>query len=212
MFTGLIERVGTIKSATRGSGGMRLAISFGKDPFEIAAGDSVAVDGVCLTAVSLDPIGFSVDVSAESLERSTLKDVRAGGRVNLERALRLGDRMGGHIVTGHVDASGRIAEVVPQGSFTRISIQALPEIMALTVEKGSIAVDGISLTVNAVMKDRFSITIIPETLERTTLGGKRPGQSVNLETDILGKYVARLLGRDPSGGDILEKLGRAGFL
>lgn len=214
MFTGLIERVGKIKGRkSRGSGAV-FEIDAGPAPFEVGAGDSVAVEGVCLTAVEVEGSIFKVDVSSESLSRSTLGAARQGGRVNLERALRLGDRLGGHMVTGHVDAMGKIVEVRPEGDFTRVVISAPAEVMALTVEKGSMAVDGISLTVNGVSKDRFWVMIIPETLARTTLSSRKAGDQVNLETDLLGKYVARLLGKSAgvSDKDLLARLGEEGFL
>ncbi len=214
MFTGLIERIGTVRKCVRSVAGLRLEISAVGEDFDISPGDSVAVDGLCLTASSVDKDGFSTDVSAESLARSTLQQVRTGTRVNLERALRLGDRLGGHMVTGHIDAVGKITEARPDGGFARITVAAPPEALSLTVEKGSIAMDGISLTVNGVMADRFWMTVIPETLARTTLGNKMPGDPVNLETDLLGKYVARLLGsasgRTTDEG-LWEKLKQEGF-
>jgi riboflavin synthase len=216
MFTGLIERIGVVKSAVNSVRGLRLEISVGEGSFEIGEGDSVAVDGVCLTATSLKPQAFVVDVSAESVLRTTLKTVKTGDRVNLERALRLGDRLGGHLVSGHVDAVGKIAETRPQGAFARIAVTAPPEIINLTVEKGSIALDGISLTVNKLDRDRFHLTVIPETLARTTLCTKRPGDLVNLETDLIGKYVARLLHHKPpsatTDSDLMRKLAEEGFL
>jgi len=214
MFTGLIERIGVIKSCVRSVRGLHLEIAFGDEDFELSPGDSVAVDGLCLTASSVDEEGFAVEVSGESLSRSTLQYVRTGRRVNLERALRLGDRLGGHLVTGHIDAVGRIAEARPEGGFARITVTAPPEVLALTVEKGSMAMDGISLTVNGIMADRFWMMVIPETLSRTTLGNKMPGDLVNLETDLLGKYVARLLGARSQGNTedgLLEKLKQEGF-
>ncbi|MFO8057327.1 MAG: riboflavin synthase [bacterium] len=215
MFTGLIERIGVVNKCVRSVAGLRLEIASGEDGFDLAAGDSVAVDGLCLTASSVSEESFVVDVSRESLARSTLQEVRNGRRVNLERSLRLGDRLGGHMVTGHIDGTGRIAEARPEGGFARLTIAAPPEVLALMVEKGSIAVDGISLTVNGLMADRFWMTVIPETLARTTLGNKTPGDLVNLETDLLGKYVARLLGfrtQTPAPQEgLLEKLKQEGF-
>lgn len=215
MFTGLIERIGVIEKRVQRGDGAVITIGLGAGDFELKTGDSVAVEGVCLTVTALERGGFTVDVSKESLERSTLKAARTGTRVNLERAMRLGDRLGGHLVTGHVDAVGKIAEVRPEGEFTRLTVAAPAEVMALVVEKGSIALDGISLTVNGLSSDRFLITVIPETLSRTTLGSKRPGDPVNLETDLLGKYVARLLGKKIPGTDeseLLTKLSEGGFV
>lgn len=215
MFTGLIERIGEIKNKTPKGDGIRFEIIAGSGPYELSPGDSVAVDGLCLTATSVINNGFTVDVSRESMARSTLQSIKAGARVNLERALRLGDRLGGHLVSGHIDAVGRIVECRPSREFSRITIAAPPEIMALVVEKGSIAVDGISLTVNGLKADRFWLMIIPETIARTTLGAKKPGQEVNLETDLIGKYVARLLGKTKETADddsLMKKLREEGFL
>lgn len=214
MFTGLIERIGVIKAGTPMGSTLKLEIAVEGEPFEVSAGDSVAVDGLCLTATSVSGRGFSVDVSRESLDRSTLQSARIGGRVNIERALRLGDRLGGHLVSGHIDAVGRISDCRPETGFARISISAPREVMDLVVEKGSIAVDGISLTVNGVGKDRFWMMIIPETMARTTLGWKKTGDEVNLETDIIGKYVARLLGKAKGGSDdaLMKKLMEEGFI
>ena len=215
MFTGLIERVGVVRSRIpRGSANL-LEVECGPGPYPLATGDSVAVDGLCLTVTAVAADAFTVDVSSESLLRSTLCNARAGARVNLERALRLGDRLGGHLVSGHIDAVGRILETRPESGFARVSVAAPPEVMALVVVKGSIALDGISLTVNGVLADSFWMTIIPETLARTTLGGKRPGDMVNLETDIVGKYVARLLGPRLAAArdqNLLKKLTDEGFI
>lgn len=214
MFTGLIERMGVIKGLTRKGSGAKLEISSAPGPYEVASGDSVAVDGLCLTAVAVSKDGFTVDVSGESLDRSTLKSARAGTRVNLERALRLGDRLGGHLVSGHIDATGRISERRAEGGFTRLVVSAPAQVMAQIIEKGSIAVDGVSLTVNAFKDDRFEMMIIPETLDRTTLGFKKTGDEVNLESDLIGKYVARLLGKKPAAGDeaLMKKLMEHGFI
>jgi riboflavin synthase len=180
----------------------------------VAAGDSVAVEGVCLTVTRTVAEGFAVDVSRESLERSTLASLAPGARVNLERALRVGDRLGGHLVTGHIDAVGVIVEARSEAGFVHLAITAPPALMPFIVEKGSIAVDGVSLTVNAVGADRFSLMLIPATISRTTLAEKGPGRSVNLECDIIGKYVARLLGsrgKEAESG-LLSKLREEGFL
>ena len=212
MFTGLIERIGEIKASSPKGSGVVLEVGTGPEPFPVAAGESVAVDGVCLTVVSVVPAGFTVEASAESLSRSTLNSLSPRGRVNLERALKLGDRLGGHLVTGHVDGVGRIVEARPEGGFKKITISAGPEIMALVVEKGSIAVDGISLTVNGVGRDRFWLTLIPETLTRAALAPKKPGDAVNLETDLLGKYVAKLLGKSAPDSGLMKKLEEEGFI
>jgi riboflavin synthase len=213
MFTGLIETVGVVRRKAPRGAGMELTLAAEGPRYELKEGDSVAVSGVCLTATAVDAAGFSVDVSAESLARSTLGAIAVGRRVNLERALRLGDRMGGHLVTGHIDAVGRVAELRRETGFMRLAVAAPPEVMRLTVAKGSIAVDGISLTVNAVAHDRFELMLIPETISRTTLAEKKPGDPLNLETDLIGKYVARLLGREPGSDQaLLQKLKEEGFL
>jgi len=212
MFTGLIERIGTLKGVRRSASGAVFEIDPGP-AFEISLGDSVAVDGVCLTATSITSDSFSVDVSPESLSRSSLGDAGPGAALNLERALRLGDRLGGHLVAGHVDAMGKIAEKRASGAFTSYTFTAPPEVMMLVVEKGSVAIDGISLTVNDVGRDRFGIMVIPETLSRTTLADKKAGDAVNLETDMLGKYVARLMGKGHSDDDeLMKKLMEEGFI
>ncbi len=214
MFTGLIDRVGKIRGRKPGGSGVALDVYSGPD-YEVGLGDSVAVSGLCLTVTGLAADGFKVDVSSESLARSTLADLAVGAGVNLERALRLGDRLGGHLVSGHVDAVGRVADVRPEGTFARVTVFAPPEITELTVEKGSIAVDGISLTVNGVERDRFWMMIIPETLSRTTLGDRRQGDKVNLETDLIGKYVAKLMGKDKAqtaDRELMKKLSEEGFL
>ncbi len=185
MFTGLIEDVGTVAAAE----GARLSVQTRFD--DLSQGASVAVDGVCLTVVALEKGRFTADVSEETRRRSTLGSVSNGQRVNLERPLAVGDRLGGHVVLGHVDGVGKIVERRDGSVF----VVALPEpLMPLVVEKGSIALDGISLTVNEVIgKNRISLTLIPETLQKTTWGEKREGANVNVEADILAKHVARLM-------------------
>jgi riboflavin synthase len=160
---------------------------------ELADGDSVAVNGVCLTAVGADGDGFGADVMHETLRRSSLGEATAGARVNLELPLRAADRLGGHVVQGHVDGLGAIRDVREEGFARVVSIAAEPDLLRYVVEKGSIAVDGISLTVAAIDGDQFAVSLIPETLERTTLGAAAPGAPVNLEVDILAKYVEKLL-------------------
>ncbi len=201
MFTGIIESIGTVREWSAQGGGARAAIGVGALGAELRVGDSIAVDGACLTVTALKGDGFACDLSAETLQRTTLKALRAGGRVNLERPLRLGDRLGGHLVTGHVDAVGHIAERVPQGDGELFRFRFPPALASLLVLKGSIAVDGISLTVAELARDTFGVAIIPHTLHHTTLGGKGVGDPVNLEADLLGKYVARLLaGRSDAKG------------
>lgn len=213
MFTGLIETTGKVKEARRRGGMLELAIEPEAQGFELKPGDSVAVDGLCLTVVEWSGSSFQVEVSPESLQRSTLGELRVGARVNLERALRLSDRLGGHLVQGHVDGVGRVEEKRPEGEFVRLEISAPEEILRYLVEKGSVAVDGISLTVNGVSGRRFWVMLIPETLRRTTLGEKAVGRKVNLESDLIAKYVERLLGGRGagSGGLTLERLREEGF-
>jgi riboflavin synthase len=160
---------------------------------DLADGDSIAVNGVCLTAVGADADGFGADVMHETLRRSSLAEVRPGARVNLELPLRADERLGGHVVQGHVDGLGAVRDVHEEGFARVVTIDADPALLRYVVEKGSIAVDGVSLTVAAVDEDSFDVSLIPETLERTTLGTASPGSPVNLEVDILAKYVEKLL-------------------
>ena len=193
MFTGLIECEGVITRAERVSGGMRLEVyspEFGRD---MAIGDSIAVDGVCLTVVKFIRGAFLTDVSAETLERTTLGGLQQGSKVNLERALRLSDRLGGHLVSGHIDGVGKIELKQPAGKFTVYQFQAPPAVMRYVVEKGSIAVDGISLTVAKVGPQGFTAAVIPQTESVTTLKDKPVGAPVNLEADMLAKYVERFV-------------------
>src|SRR5438067_6251503 len=172
--------------------GARLTVQTRFD--DLKHGASVAVDGVCLTVVDLAPGRFTADVSAETLQRSTLGSLKAGARVNLERPMALGERLGGHLVLGHVDGVGEIVSRQTIGEGVRVELRVPRDLASLVVEKGSIALDGISLTVNQILgEDRISVFIIPETLRATTWGEKKPGAGVNVEADILAKHVARLL-------------------
>ena len=193
MFTGIIEAIGTIRGYSPRADGARALIGAGPLTEGLRVGDSIAVDGACLTVTALKGDGFTCDLSAETLARTTLRTLRVGARVNLERPLRLGDRLGGHLVTGHVDAVGQIADRVPQGDGEFMRFRFPPGLAPLLVMKGSIAVDGISLTVAELERDTLGVALIPHTLHHTTLGGKRVGDPVNLEADLLGKHVARLL-------------------
>lgn len=198
MFTGLVEAVGSVRrlAPVPGGKGLEIEVSW-PDSDAPAVGDSIAVNGACLTAVALTTHTFTAELSAETLDRTLLGGLKAGDRVNLERALKLGSRLGGHIVQGHVDATVRLLSVRPEGRFSRWSI-SLPEALSPeVVAKGSVCVDGVSLTVASLSPDSFEITLISETLGSTTLGGKRPGSSLHLETDILAKYVARQVGAAP---------------
>ena len=185
MFTGLVEQMGEVRKA-----GTRLQVATPLTA-ELERGDSIAVNGVCLTAVAIDNGAFEADVMEETLERSSLGALAPGDSVNLELALRVGDRLGGHFVQGHVDAPGKIERVEEREHSRVIRVAAPPEVLRYVVEKGSIAVDGVSLTVTEVDEGGFSVSLIPETLERTTLGEAKPGDAVNLEADMLAKYAVK---------------------
>ena len=194
MFTGLVQDLGTVTAVDTTADGVRLAVRTGLAG-ELTLGDSVAVNGVCLTATAVTDEHFSADVMHETLRRSSLAGVAGGTQVNLELSLRASDRLGGHIVQGHVDGVGTVRDATEDGFARVVTIAAPPELLRYVVEKGSIAVDGISLTVAGVGEDWFSISLIPETLERTNLGAAQAGQPVNLEVDVLAKYVEKLVAR-----------------
>jgi riboflavin synthase len=206
MFTGLLEGVGHITEMRRMAEGLRLAVA---PPFpveELTLGESVAVSGACLTVVAVKGRAFQVDVSPETLARSNLSMKKVGDRVNLERALRLGDRLGGHLVTGHVDGLGVLRDRRAGPEHLVLTFELPPTLAPLVIEKGSIAVDGVSLTVNAVSGHTFTVNIIPLTAKDTTLTGLAVGDRVNLETDIIGKYVAKLLGPHGAKAGVTEEL------
>lgn len=215
MFTGIVEEVGTVERVQRGARSAVLHIKARTVPEDLRLGDSVAVNGVCLTVVSHHAGGFAADVMHETLDRSALADLRSGSRVNLERAMAANGRFGGHIVAGHVDGTGRIARLRRDDNAVWYTIQTGPEVLRYVVEKGSIAVDGISLTVARVEADRFSLSVIPHTAAVTTLGERRTGDRVNLECDVIGKYVEKLLRtagpRRPEGGLTREFLAQNGI-
>jgi riboflavin synthase len=191
MFTGLVAGTGAVESLERGDDGVRLRVRT-ELAGELGPGDSVAVNGVCLTAVEADDAAFSADVMAETLRRSSLGPLTTGDEVNIELPLRAGDRIGGHMVQGHVDGTGRV-EAMSEDGFARVMrIGAPREVLRYVVEKGSIAVDGVSLTVSSVDGDGFEVSLIPETLERTNLGSAASGRVVNLEVDVVAKYVEKL--------------------
>ncbi len=198
MFTGIIEDVGTVKIIDKKEKEVVLSISVRKiDSGEIAIGESIAVNGVCLTVVSVDKWGFSVEVSQETLSRTGLLNICTGSGVNLERSLRMGDRMGGHIVTGHVDGVGVVESIFPSGESIVFWFSIPKSLSRYVVEKGSIAVDGVSLTVNSVKAEEFSVNIIPYTQKETIFSELVLGSQVNLECDIIGKYVEKMLaGKD----------------
>ncbi len=209
MFTGLVETLGSITSLKNIGNGIRLSLQ-PSTSFELNTGDSVSVNGVCLTVTKQDS-DVSFDVSPETMKSTNLGELKVSDKVNLERALRLSDRLGGHIVTGHVDDVGKIINKKPVGEYTFYTFEAPPEILKYTVKKGSIAIDGISLTVIELDNRSFSVAIIPHTLTATNLGSKGIGDKVNLEVDIMGKYVEKLLGKkDPDSG-LMELLKEEGF-
>jgi len=202
IFTGIVEELGTVREVKRGSRSCQLVINASRVLEDVKLGDSIAVNGVCLTVTAFDAFQFVADVMAETLHKTTLGYLRGGEKVNLERALRLSDRLGGHIVLGHVDGVGRIQEQnrVDIAVVTRIA--ASSDILRYVIPKGSIAVDGISLSVVGVWPDSFSVSLIPHTAEHTTLGFKKVGDWVNIEVDLIGKYVEKLLGsRDRTLGE-----------
>ena len=211
MFTGIIEEMGSVKTLRRNAGGARLSISASVVLDHTSLGDSICVNGVCLTVVEMSANDFSADIAVETLKVTNLGDLKIGAKVNLERALQLSARIGGHLVSGHVDAVGRIREKREEGNGWRIAIDAPDAALKYIILKGSITVDGISLTVADLDKSGFSIAMIPHTAKLTTLGFKSAGDSVNLETDLIGKYVERLLSGRLQAGVSLDMLKKTGF-
>jgi len=207
VFTGIIEEVGAV---TRRSGA-DLAIMAKVVLEGLGLGDSIAVNGACLTVAAITGETFVVQISSESLERTTLGRLRPGDAVNLERAMPANGRFDGHFVLGHVDGVGRVADITPQGEFSRWRFQAPPEVARYVVPKGSVAVDGISLTVIEPAADTFGVAVIPATIARTTLASKRPGDDVNIEADVIGKHVYHYLDGSAGGGVGMDLLRRQGF-
>jgi riboflavin synthase len=193
MFTGLVESLGTVRELVPDSAGRRLTIAAPDIAAELVLGGSVAVNGACLTVVACDAQTCCFQLAPETLHRTNLGDLRPGDRVNLERALRLSDRLGGHLVQGHIDGVGRVAERVTEGDWVTVWFSCPPNLAEQMVSKGSVAVDGVSLTLVQVGADRFSVALIPHTLAHTTLGFKGPGAAVNVETDLMAKYVWKFL-------------------
>ena len=215
MFTGIVEELGSIRSVHRGQHSSVLSIAAKDFLSDLKVGDSVAVNGVCLTATTVDSGGFTADVMHETLNRSSLGSLTVGSHVNLERAMAANGRFGGHIVSGHIDGTGTITALRKDDNAVWYTISASQELLRYIVEKGSIAIDGISLTVAEVGDSWFSISAIPHTVAVTTLGEKRPGDTVNLENDVIGKYVEKLLRPQPQetakSSLTLEFLAQHGF-
>ncbi len=211
MFTGIVEGVGEVVGLERRGEVLRLRISVPVALTGIGVGDSISVSGICLTVTEIEEGRVLVEVSRETMLCSTLGDLKVGDRVNLERALEVGGRFGGHFVTGHVDGTGEVLEVRRGPETMKLRIRAPEGVVRYLVEKGSVAVDGVSLTVNAVRGDEFEVMIIPYTAQRTTLSHLKGGDRVNLEADILAKYVEKFLGR-PGGGIDEAFLAEHGFL
>lgn len=217
MFTGIILAVGKISALEQRAGDCRIRIAVGDLPMDdVALGDSIAVNGVCLTAVEFSKTHFSADVSNETLSRTTLSTVTVGAPVNLELALTPSTRMGGHIVSGHVDGIGTVLEKKPDGRSYRFKIKAPDGLAKYIAEKGSICIDGISLTVNSVAGAVFDVNIVPHTLQKTSLGQTEAGSRVNLEVDLLSRYMERLLLGENAATDrqgiSMELLQKSGFL
>jgi len=195
MFTGIVEAVGTVAAVESGEDLTRLVVEAAAIADGVKPGDSIAVNGGCLTVTSIRDGRFAFQAVAETLARTALGDLRVGSRVNLERALRAGDRLDGHIVQGHVDGIGTVRRWIQAGNDVRLQIDCDPDLADCVVEKGSIAIDGVSLTVAALLPSGFEVALIPHTLEATTLRDREPHDRVNLEADVLGKYVKRYLER-----------------
>jgi len=213
MFTGLIECIGSVVSLHRGSERAVLELTAPLPVSEISIGDSIAVNGACLTVTAMQGGRFSFDVSPETVTRTTFSDLQPGSLVNLERALQFGGRLDGHLVTGHIDCVGRLEKRTIQGNAVILTFKLAQEQARMLVEKGSVAIEGISLTINSVTDHGFSVSIIPHTLEKTTLARSGPGTKVNIETDIIGKYVAKLIAPYiGTGGLTMEKLMQNGFM
>jgi riboflavin synthase len=193
MFTGIVTDIGTVRRVERGNGGATLTIATAYDTSAIPLGASIGCAGVCLTATALQQGVFTADASAETLSCSTIGDWREGGRINLEQAMKLGDEMGGHLVLGHVDGVARLVDRRPDGDSVRFTIEAPDDLAPFIASKGSVALDGVSLTVNEVEGRVFGVNIIPHTLSHTTFGDAAPGMRMNLEIDLIARYVQRLL-------------------
>lgn len=211
MFTGIVEELGVIRQLKLSGSSGQIAIKAKKVLEGTRIGDSIAVNGICLTVVSLAPDGFTADVMAETVRRSSLKGAKPGDFVNLERAMAADGRFGGHMVSGHIDGTGTIQKYQKEENAVWVTIAAEPEIMRLIVEKGSVCIDGISLTVASVSDTQFQVSVIPHTGEETTLLKRKPGDLVNLENDVVGKYVEKLLGLSSREGAVTGRAGSGGI-
>lgn len=215
MFSGIVEAIGAVRSLKKDAKGARITIEAPGVLSGVRLGDSIALNGVCVTVVEFDDKKFEADLSVETLRRTNLGELAVGGRCNLERAMALGERLGGHLVSGHVDGVGRIKSRKNEGDSIWLTFEAPVEVMRYVVYKGSIAVDGISLTVAACDGETFSVSIIPHTSEQTTLTEKEDGAAVNLEADLIGKYVEKLLAPHAESGSrdgiTMEKLREQGY-
>ena len=212
MFTGIIEDVGSIANINKMAGRWEISLKTALQPATIREGDSICVDGVCLTVTKLSGNIFFVDVSLETLQHTTLKDKRTGQNVNLERAMGAESRFGGHFVTGHIDGVGSIVEKRKEGDSVKLIIEVSPSLSRYIVGKGSITIDGISLTVNEQRDITFTVNIIPYTVSRTTIGEKNMRDAINIETDIIGKYVESFLTKDKSKSINMDFLYRHGYI
>lgn len=211
LFTGIVQEVGVVKELRAVAGGAEIEITAPRTTALLEIGDSVCTQGACLTCVSKDEDSFAADLSQETLDRTTFGRLRPGDPVNLEPALRLSDRLGGHLVTGHVDGVGRLEAEQTSGDGKTLTFSAPPNVMRYVIEKGSICVDGVSLTVAGLTDRTFWVALIPHTLEVTTLGRLRVGDPVNLEADLIGKYVEKLLGTNEQS-DLWSALQKSGFV
>ena len=197
MFTGIVEELGELQVIEHKSASALLTVKAKKVLADVSLGDSIAVNGVCLTVVRFTPQSFTADVMAETVSKTNFRELTRGSKVNLERALQLSTRLGGHLVSGHIDGVGKIISITRHEIASVVEISAPAEILDLIVAKGSVAIDGISLTVVAVTDSAFSVSLIPHTFQATTLGFKGPGDSVNLENDMIGKYIYRFMSQKP---------------
>ena len=215
MFTGIIEETGIVHGIRKGGNSSRIAIKGNIIFSDLKLGDSVAVNGACLTVAELSEKSFTADVMHETLNRSSIGDLKEGGKVNLERAMPADGRFGGHIVSGHIDGTGTVAEIRNDGAAVLFKIKAPVGIMKYIVEKGSVAIDGVSLTVASAAPESFSVSIIPHTLRNTTFSEKAVGDTVNLENDIIGKYVEKIMRfqdpEKPAGNITMEFLTKFGY-